>query len=69
MAMTDRKRYREWTGTSSTGSRHGLLVEEDAEGYRFTVTGANGKRHASVRLDRTKVEEVHDWINQIEEGT
>ena len=40
------------TGESSTGTPHGLLVEdEDGGSVRFTVLGADGrKRHAAVIL-------------------
>jgi hypothetical protein len=37
-------------GVSSTGTKHGLLIETCTNDVRFTVTGANGKRHASVIL-------------------
>jgi hypothetical protein len=40
----------ERTGSSSTGSKHGLRVEMAAHGVRFVVTGVNGKRHAAVLL-------------------
>lgn len=39
------------TGESSTGTPHGLLIEDDKDGIRFTVVGADGqKRHAAVIL-------------------
>jgi hypothetical protein len=60
--MTEVKRYREFTGTSSTGSRHGLRVEEGLAGFRFAVTGVNGKRHAAVQLSAKDVEALVDWI-------
>lgn len=62
------KRYREFTGTSSTGSRHGLLAEENEEGFRFTVTGVNGKRHA-VKLSRNDAAALGDWIRRNDDGS
>lgn len=40
------------TGTSSTGTAHGLLIEREVNGsVRFTVVGHDGKkRHAAVIL-------------------
>ncbi|BBC53800.1 hypothetical protein [Mycobacterium phage PP] len=45
------------TGTSSTGTPHGLLVEvEPTGGLRFTVVGHDGKkRHAAVILPQAEV--------------
>jgi hypothetical protein len=44
-------RTRELIGVSSTGTKHGLLIEQNDTSTRFTVTGNNGKRHAAVILD------------------
>lgn len=65
--MADRRR--EFSGTSSTGSRHGLLAEENKEGFRFTVTGVNGKRHAAVKLSRDDAAALSDWIRRSNDGS
>lgn len=57
------KRKIELDGQSSTGSRHGLLIEEGEESQiRFTVTGANGKRHASVLIDTYQVDLAFNFL-------
>lgn len=45
------------TGTSSTGTPHGLLIEHETDSsVRFTVVGHDGKkRHAAVILSTTDV--------------
>ena len=60
--MKDVKRSAEFDGTSSTGSRHGLLIEESPAGIRVTITGHNGKRHAAVLLPDTAVAALAEFI-------
>jgi hypothetical protein len=54
----------ERVGTSATGSKHGLRVEMTDNGVRFTVTGVNGTRHASVLLP---LEDSGDVAGQVSE--
>ena len=53
-------------GLSSTGSKHGLLVEPGKDGIRFVVTGVNGKRHAAVTLAYGDTANVVDWLTAFE---
>src|SRR5438067_1160917 len=65
MATTEQAqpRVQEFIGVSSTGTKHGLRVELlGKEGIRFTVTGANGKRHAAVKLDQATLEDLADFF-------
>ena len=49
-------------GLSSTGSKHGLMIESDGLDTRFVVTGANGKRHAAVGLTLEDTKEIVRWL-------
>ena len=54
----------EMIGTSTTGTKHGLMVDvdEDSSSIRFCITGVGGKRHATVWLSLTQANEVADLI-------
>jgi hypothetical protein len=51
-------------GLSSTGTEHGLLVESYDGGYKFTVTGNNGKRHAAVLVDDFYITDIIDYLTE-----
>jgi hypothetical protein len=60
----------ELTGLSSTGSKHGLLVERDEKGAaRFVVTGNNGKRHAAVALTPGDTEKIATFLSPRADGS
>jgi hypothetical protein len=37
-------------GESSTGTKHSLEIEPISEGWKVTIMGPTGKRHAAVKL-------------------
>jgi hypothetical protein len=49
-------------GLSSTGTKHGLLIEAYDGGYKFTVTGNNDKRHAAVLIDDIDIPAIIDHL-------
>ena len=53
-------------GTSTTGTKHGLMVDADVEAgsFRFCVTGVGGKRHATVWLSVAQSNEIAGFIQQ-----
>jgi hypothetical protein len=77
MAIIKRTIFRE--GPSSTGSTHGLLIETTIDtngdgppretGVRFVITGANGKRHAAVRLSFSDTTDVSKFLGEVVDGS
>lgn len=55
-------RLREFFGTSTSGTKHGLLVAVYPDHIRFTVTGANGKKHAAVLLDHPTLHDLARFL-------
>lgn len=53
-------------GVSSTGTKHDLLLEysDSDSDYRFTVVGANGKRHASTLIGDQWAAIVADFLTE-----
>lgn len=60
--MTDQPRVCEFLGTSTSGTKHGLLVAVYPDHIRFTVTGANGKKHAAVQLDHAALHDLARFV-------
>ena len=61
-SVAEQPRLCEFVGTSTTGTKHGLLVAMYPDHIRFTVTGANGKKHAAVLLDHPTLHDMARFL-------
>lgn len=58
-------------GESSTGTKHSLEAVPTpgtrmaVGGFKFTVLGPNGKRHAAVKVTRADAKALRDYLDEM----
>lgn len=53
-------------GESTSGTKHSLEIDpQPVGGFKWTVLGPTGKRHASVVLTRADATQIRDYLNEM----